>query len=159
MNNIAIASDHAGFEYKEILKVHLKTKGFDIEDFGTDSNAPVDYPKFVRSAAKSVAEMKNKKGIILGGSGNEAIVANRLKGIRCAVVWNRTTAQLAKEHGDCNMIALGQRHMTEEEAKDIVDIWLSSEFKGGRHQRRIDLIDQECQPEQVSVGNADKPRA
>jgi ribose 5-phosphate isomerase B len=147
MNKIAIASDHAGFEYKEILKVHLKAKGFDIEDFGTDSNAPVDYPNFIRSAARSVAQRKNARGIILGGSGNEAMVANRLKGIRCAVVWNRKTAQLAKEHGDCNMIALGQRQMCEKEAKDCVDIWLSSEFKGGRHQRRIDLIDQENQSE------------
>ncbi len=142
MKTIAIASDHAGFEYKEALKTHLVKKGIHVEDFGTNSTEPVDYPSFVRNASKSVAEGKNEKGIILGGSGNEAIVANRLKGIRCAVVWNKKTAQLAKEHGDCNMIAIGQRQMTENEAKEIVDIWLSSEFKGGRHQRRIDLIDE-----------------
>jgi len=142
MTSIALASDHAGFEYKEILKEHLLSKGFGIRDFGTDSNAPVDYPSFVRSAAESVANGQNQFGIILGGSGNEAIVANRLRGIRCAVVWNVKTAQLAKEHGNCNMIALGQRQMTIEEAKEVVDIWLSSEFKGGWHQRRIDQIDE-----------------
>lgn len=153
MNTIAIASDHAGFEYKEALKVYLQEKGIDVEDFGTNSTDPVDYPSFIRSAAESVAEKKNEKGIILGGSGNEAIVANRLKGIRCAVVWNKRTAQLAKEHGDCNMIAIGQRQMTETEAKEIVELWLSSEFKGGRHQRRIDLIDNPNQSEPDAVGN------
>ena len=153
MNSIAIASDHAGFEYKEILKAHLKEKGITVEDFGTDSSAPVDYPSFVRAAAKSITEKKNEKGIILGGSGNEAIVANRLTGIRCAVVWNKRTAQLSKEHGDCNMLAIGQRMMTEEEAKEIVDLWLTSKFKGGRHQRRIDLIDEPNQPEPVAGGN------
>jgi ribose 5-phosphate isomerase B len=154
MKTIAIASDHAGFEYKEALKAHLEEKGIHIEDFGTHSTEPVDYPSFVRSAAKSVAEGKNEIGIILGGSGNEAIVANRLKGIRCAVVWNKRTAQLAKEHGDCNMIAIGQRQMTEAEAKEIVDLWLTSEFKGGRHQRRINLIDEpkESEPDAVSNG-------
>jgi ribose 5-phosphate isomerase B len=149
MKTIAIASDHAGFEYKEALKTYLEEKGINVEDFGTNSTEPVDYPNFIRAAARSVAVEKNEKGIILGGSGNEAIVANRLKGIRCAVVWSKRTAQLAKEHGDCNMIAIGQRQMTEEEAKEIVDLWLNSEFKGGRHQRRIDLIDNPNQSEQV----------
>ena len=80
-------------------------------------------------------------GIIVGGSGNEAIVANRLSGIRCAVVWNERTARLAREHGDCNMIAIGQRLMSEQEAVAVVDAWLTADFKGGRHQRRIDKID------------------
>ena len=81
-------------------------------------------------------------GIVVGGSGNEAIVANRLRGIRCAVVWNEQTARLAKEYGDCNMIAIGQRQMPKEEAVAIVDAWLNTEFKGGRQQRRIDRIDE-----------------
>ncbi len=81
-------------------------------------------------------------GIIVGGSGNEAIVANRLSGIRCAVVWNEQTARLAKEHGDCNMIAIGQRQMSKAAAVAIVVEWLNAEFKGGRHQRRIDRIDE-----------------
>jgi ribose 5-phosphate isomerase B len=80
--------------------------------------------------------------IIMGGSGNEAIVANRLRGIRCAVVWNTRTAALAREHGDCNMIAIGQRMMSKAQAVAIVDAWLGAEFKGGRHQQRIDKIDE-----------------
>jgi len=89
-----------------------------------------------------VATNQCTHGIILGGSGNEAIVANRLVGIRCAVVWNIDTARLSKEHGDCNMIAIGQRMMTEAQAIEVVDSWLSATFKAGRHQRRIDQIDQ-----------------
>ena len=142
MTSIAIASDHAGFEYKGILKLHLESKGIEVEDFGTYSVDPVDYPDYVRAAARAVAEGKHPLGIIVGGSGNEAIVANRLRGIRCAVVWNKRTARLAKEHGDCNMIAIGQRQMSKEEAVAIVDDWLNAEFEGGRHQRRIDRIDE-----------------
>ncbi len=142
VTSIAIASDHAGFEYKALLKSHLESKGIKVEDFGTDSTEPVDYPDFVRAAARSVVEGKNTLGIIVGGSGNEAIVANRHRGIRCAVVWNEQTARLAKEHGDCNMIAIGQRMMSREEAVAVVYAWLSAEFKGGRHQRRIDQIDE-----------------
>ena len=141
MTNIAIASDHAGFEYKVVLKCHLVSKGMKVEDFGTDSDAPVDYPGFIRAAARAVAAGQHPLGIFVGGSGNEAIVANRLRGIRCAVVWNERTARLAKEHGDCNMIAIGQRQMSKEEAVAIVDAWLAADFKGGRHQRRIDNID------------------
>lgn len=142
MTSIAIASDHAGFEYKAVLKSHLEGHGIAVEDFGTDSLAPVDYPDFVRAAARSVADGRHPLGIVVGGSGNEAIVANRLRGIRCAVVWSEHTARLAKEHGDCNMIAIGQRLMSKEEAITIVDAWLAAEFKGGRHQRRIDRIDE-----------------
>ena len=138
---IAIASDHAGYEYKEVLKLHLEAKGFQVEDFGTYSTDSVDYPDFVKPAASSVANGMHLFGIIVGGSGNEAIVANRFKGIRCAVVWNEQTARLAKEHGNCNMIAIGQRIMTQEQAVSIVDTWLAAEFEGGRHKRRIDKID------------------
>ena len=140
--SIAIASDHAGFEYKGVLKSHLESKGINAEDFGAHSADPVDYPDVVRPAAKAVVEGKCSLGIIVGGSGNEAIVANRIRGIRCAVVWDERTARLAKEHGDCNMIAIGQRLMSEEEAVAIVDAWLVAEFKGGRHQKRIDKIDE-----------------
>jgi len=138
---IAIASDHAGYEYKELIKLHLASKRISVEDFGTESINPVDYAAFIRAAAKAVVEGRCSHGIIFGGSGNEAIVANRLKGIRCAVVWDNRTAQLSKEHGNCNMIGIGQRMMSKEQAVSIVDIWLSSDFKGGRHQRRIDQID------------------
>jgi len=141
ISKISIASDHAGFEYKELIKSHLQSKGIFIKDCGTDSIESVDYAKFVRAAAEAVAYGNCSHGIILGGSGNEAIVANRLKGIRCAVVWNEHTAQLSKEHGNCNMIGIGQRMMSQEQAISIVDQWLNAKFKGGRHQRRIDQID------------------
>ena len=125
-----------------MLKSHLEAKGINVTDFGTNSADPVDYPDFVRPAADAVARGEHSLGVIVGGSGNEAIVANRIRGIRCAVVWNERTARLAKEHGDCNMIAIGQRLMSEEEAICLVDTWLAAEFKGGRHQKRIDKIDE-----------------
>lgn len=143
---IAIASDHAGFAYKEMLKSHLEARGINVTDFGTHSPDPVDYPDFVRPAADAVARGEHALGVIVGGSGNEAIVANRIRGVRCAVVWSERTARLAKEHGDCNMIAIGQRLMSEAEAIFIVDTWLAAEFKGGRHQKRIDKIDEENIP-------------
>jgi|SRR5690554_2993614 len=139
---IALASDHAGFEYKEAIKSYLVSRAMLVEDFGTYSLDPVDYPEFIRAAAKAVSNRQCQLGIILGGSGNEAIVANRIAGIRCAVVWNRRTVQLSKEHGNCNMIAIGQRMMSQEEALSLVEAWLAAEFKGGRHQRRIDSIDE-----------------
>lgn len=139
---IAIASDHAGFEYKELLKSHLEAMGISVTDFGTHSADPVDYPDFVRPAADAIALGVHSHGVIVGGSGNEAIVANRIRGVRCAVVWSERTARLAKEHGNCNMIAIGQRLISEEEAIFIVDTWLATEFKGGRHQKRIDKIDE-----------------
>ncbi|MFT7221265.1 MAG: ribose 5-phosphate isomerase B [Candidatus Azotimanducaceae bacterium] len=142
MTNIAVASDHAGFDYKTHLKSHLESMGINVEDFGTDSVGPVDYPSFVRAATQSILAGQNTLGIIIGGSGNEAIVANRYRGIRCAVVWNEGTGRLAKEHGDCNMIAIGQRQMSKKAAVACVEAWLNAEFKGGRHQRRIDQIDE-----------------
>ena len=140
--SIAIANDHAGFEYKVVLKSHLESKGFRVQDFGTDSAYPVDYPDFVCAAAQAVTKGQHPCGIIVDGSGNEAIVANRLRGIRCAVVWDEQTARLAKEHGDFNMIAIGQRQMSKEEAVAAADARLTAEFKGGRHQKRIDKIDE-----------------
>lgn len=147
MVSIAIASDHSGFEYKEAIKASLESKSVIVNDFGTYSLDPVDYPEYVRAAARAVADGKYSHGIVLGGSGNEAIVANRLMGIRCAVVWNTHTARLSKEHGDCNMIAIGQRMMSQEDALSIVETWLTAESLGGRHQRRIDKIDRRIQPD------------
>jgi ribose 5-phosphate isomerase B len=141
MKTIAIASDHAGYEYKEMLKSYLESNRFQVEDFGTNSADSVDYPDYIRPAANSVACGRHALGIIIGGSGNEAIVANRFKGVRGAVVWNEQTARLAKEHGDCNMIAIGQRLISKEEALAVVNAWLAADFKGGRHQRRIEKID------------------
>jgi ribose 5-phosphate isomerase B len=139
---IAIGSDHAGFQYKEKIRGLLEDLGHEVTDFGTNSEAAVDYPLFIRPAAEAVARGRCERGIVLGGSGNgEAIVANRLKGIRCALCWNVESATLARQHNDANMISLGQRMMTLETALAIVRVWLETPFEGGRHQRRIEMID------------------
>ena len=139
---IALGTDHAGFHLKEAVKVHLKTIGYRIIDFGTDSDKPVDYPDFIRPAAMSVARGDSTFGIIFGGSGNgEAMVANKIKTIRCAVCWDRKSALLAKEHNNANIISLGARMFSKEEGIAIVDTWLAAEFLGGRHLRRINKIE------------------
>jgi ribose 5-phosphate isomerase B len=141
---IAIGSDHAGFKYKEQIKHFLNGLGHQIADLGTFSEEPVDYPLFIRPVALSVAQGEADRGIVLGGSGNgEAMVANRLKGIRCAVCWNAESARLARQHNDANMISLGQRMMSKEQALEIVSVWLGTPFEGGRHVRRIQMIDEE----------------
>ncbi len=135
---IAIASDHAGFLYKEAIKVWLIAAGHDVKDFGTSSTAPVDYPDFIRPAAQAVANGACERGIVLGGSGNgEAIVANKVHGIRCAIAWNAESARLSRAHNDANVLSLGERMMTEQQALAIVAIWLSTPFEGGRHIARI----------------------
>lgn len=142
LNRIAIGSDHAGFRYKELLTSHLKALGYFVQDFGTNSTEPVDYPDFIRPTAESVANGENDYGIVIGGSGNgEAIVANKVKGIRCAVCWNEQSARLAKEHNNANMISIGERLINEKDVIRIVDTWLNSIFQGGRHQLRIDKIE------------------
>ena len=139
---IAIGSDHAGFQYKAKLREFLESQGHIVTDFGTHSEEPVDYPLFIRPVAEAVARGEFDRGIVLGGSGNgEAIVANRIKGIRCTLCWNADSARLGRQHNDGNVLSLGQRMMTLEVALQIVRIWLETPFEGGRHQRRIDLID------------------
>jgi ribose 5-phosphate isomerase B len=139
---IAIGSDHAGFQYKGILIELLRNMGHDVKDFGTDSEEAVDYPDYIRPVAQAVAEGTFERGIVLGGSGNgEAIVANKVKGVRCALCWDVTTARLARQHNDANLVALGQRVVALEEAKDLVRVFLSTDFDGGRHARRIAKIE------------------
>ncbi|MGF1530179.1 MAG: ribose 5-phosphate isomerase B [Puniceicoccaceae bacterium] len=139
---IAIGTDHAGYFYKEAIKKHLVSQGHSVLDFGTDGEAAVDYPDFIRPAAQAVADGEADLGIVLGGSGNgEAMAANKVKGIRCALCWNPSTASLAKQHNDANMISLGARQVTEEEALAIVDTWLGATFEGGRHAIRIGKIE------------------
>jgi ribose 5-phosphate isomerase B len=139
---IAIASDHAGFRYKERLRQHLTSLDHHVLDFGTHSELPVDYPDFVRPAADAVARGDVDGGIVLGGSGNgEAMCANRFRGVRCAVCWSEETARLARAHNDANMVALGARLLTEDEVAAIVDVWLTTDFEGGRHVARLAKID------------------
>jgi len=141
---IAIGSDHAGFQYKEKIKELLRTLGHDVTDFGTDSEAPVDYPLFCRPVALAVARGEVDRGVVLGGSGNgEAMTANRVKGVRCALCWNTESARLGRVHNDANVISLGQRMMSEVEALEIVRVWLNTEFEDGRHTRRIQMLDEE----------------
>lgn len=139
---IAIASDHAGFRYKTMLTQLLKQRGHEVVDFGTESEEPVDYPDFIRPAAEAVAQGQCERGIVLGGSGNgEAIAANRVRGVRCALCWNEQSASLARAHNDANMISLGQRLLSEGEVRAIVDVWLATPFEGGRHRGRIAKLD------------------
>jgi|SRR5213594_701865 len=141
---IAVGSDHAGFRYKEKIKQLLDDLGHEVTDFGTHSEEPVDYPLFIRPVAEAVADGQAERGVVLGGSGNgEAMAANRVKGVRCAVCWNVLSAQLARQHNDANVISLGQRMMSEEQALELVRVWLETEFEGGRHLRRIQLLDLE----------------
>ncbi len=139
---IAIGSDHAGFEYKSLLRDTLRERGHDVTDFGTHSAQPVDYPPIVRTVANAVADRTHARGIVVGGSGNgEAIVANRVRGIRCTLCWNRESARLACAHNDSNVLALGERLITPADVLAILDVWLTTDFEGGRHARRIAQID------------------
>lgn len=138
---IAIGSDHAGFEYKGLILEMLAAEGHEVEDFGTHSSEPVDYPRFIAPAAEAVARRECERGIVLGGSGNgEQIVANKVHGIRCALCWSVETAKLARQHNDANVIAIGQRTVPPELALEIVRTWLGAEFEGGRHVARLNGI-------------------
>lgn len=139
---IAIASDHAGFDLKTLMVGVLAARGLEVRDFGTHSPEPVDYPRFVRPAAEAVARGECERGIVLGGSGNgEAMVANRVRGVRCALCWNTETARVARAHNDANVLAVGQRFVSPDEALAILEAWLDTPFEGGRHARRIAMID------------------
>src|SRR3569833_3339308 len=118
---IAIGPDHAGFKYKEEIKKFLLKLGHDVKDFGTNSDAAVDYPVYIRPTAEAVARGECERGIVLGGSGNgEAIVANRVKGVRCALSWNLESARLGSQHNNANVISIGERMVTIEMALEIV---------------------------------------
>jgi ribose 5-phosphate isomerase B len=140
---IGIGSDHAGFRYKELLKAHLTAIGHEVQDFGTNSEEPVDYPLFIRPTAEAVAHGECERGIVLGGSGNgEAIVANRVPGVRCIIAWNLESARLGRAHNNSNVLSIGERMVSESDAIAILEMWLNTPFDGGRHQHRIELIDQ-----------------
>ena len=139
---IALASDHAGFEYKEAIREWLVAHGHDVKDFGTFSSEPVDYPDFIRPAAEAVARGEYERGIVLGGSGNgEAIAANKVRGVRCALCWSEDTARLSRQHNDANVLSIGQRQISRELALRLVEIWLITAFDGGRHLARIRKIE------------------
>jgi ribose 5-phosphate isomerase B len=139
---VAIGSDHAGFQYKTMLIDVIREMGHEVKDFGTHSEEAVDYPDLIRPVAEAVARGEYDRGVVLGGSGNgEAIVANKVRGVRCALCWDVTTARLARQHNDANVVSLGQRVVSQEAAKDLVRVFLSTDFEGGRHVARISKIE------------------
>jgi ribose 5-phosphate isomerase B len=139
---IALGSDHAGFLYKEKVKALLISLGHEVKDCGTDSETPVAYPKYIRPAAQSVASGECERAIVFGGSGNgEAMVANKVHGVRCAYVWNSQTAELCRKHNDANCISIGQRMISEYITLECVKIFLETPFEGGRHIERIREIE------------------
>jgi ribose 5-phosphate isomerase B len=138
---IALGTDHAGFHYKEKVKQLLESLGHQVKDFGTFNEDPVDYPLFIRPAAEAVASGECDRGIVFGGSGNgEAMTANKVHGVRCALCWNEETAKLSRQHNDANVLSLGERVIAEDMAMTIVRLWLETPFEGGRHERRVAML-------------------
>jgi ribose 5-phosphate isomerase B len=138
---VAIGSDHAGFLLKEHLKQTLQRLGHTVEDFGTDSDASVDYPPICMAVGRAVAGARADRGIVLGGSGQgEQIAANKVPGVRAALCNDLFTARLSREHNDANVLSMGGRIVAFGLADEILELWLNTGFAGGRHQRRIDQI-------------------
>lgn len=142
---VHLATDHAGLELKDKIKLYLIELGHEVIDHGAyEFDALDDYPDFIFPCAKAVAEEQESRGIILGGSGQgEAMAANRIKGIRAAVFYNgpEEIIKLSRQHNNANILSLGARFMTEEEIYRIIKIWFGEDFEGGRHQRRIEKLD------------------
>lgn len=139
---IAIGADHAGYHLKEELKDFLKERGHDVNDVGTHSEEPTDYPPFCAAVARAVRDGDAERGIVLGGSGQgEQISANKVRGIRAALCNDLYTARLSREHNDANVLSLGARIVGSGLAREIVELWLTSPFEGGRHERRIHQIE------------------
>ncbi len=141
INQIAIASDHAGFEFKEYIKLNITKLGYNVKDFGTFSSDRVDYPDLIHPLASAVNSGILKMGIILCGSGNGvAMVANKYKGIRAAVCWNEEITKLARLHNNANILAIPARFITKSLAFELVKIFLTTGFEGGRHELRVAKI-------------------
>ena len=142
MVKIAVASDHGGFALKEKVKEHLVQRGFDVDDLGTHSEDSVDYPSYGKACGEAVASGKADLGVVVCGTGiGISIAANKVKGVRCGLCTSVEMAHLTKQHNNANILALGGRTTEPELALKIVDEWLDTEFEGGRHQRRVDMLD------------------
>ena len=143
MLKIAVASDHGGFALKEKVKEHLVQRGFEVDDLGTHSEESVDYPVYGKACGEAVASGKADLGVVVCGTGiGISIAAHKVKGIRCGLCTSVEMAHLTKQHNNANILALGGRTTEPELALKIVDEWLDTEFEGGRHQRRVDMLDQ-----------------
>lgn len=139
---IALAADHAGFEEKEKIKKTLADLGIEFRDFGTDSADSVDYPDYARKVAQAVSSGEFEQGLLVCGSGTGmAIAANKVRGVRAAVAWNEEIARLARQHNNANVLALAARYVPDEEQKKIVEAFFSTDFDGGRHERRVEKIE------------------
>ncbi|MDD5927245.1 MAG: ribose 5-phosphate isomerase B [Firmicutes bacterium] len=142
MLKIAIASDHGGFALKEKIKEHLLKRGFSVEDLGTYSEESVDYPVYGKACGEAVASGKANLGVVICGTGiGISIAANKIKGIRCGLCTSVEMAHLTKQHNNANILALGGRTTDVDLAVKIVDEWLDTEYEGGRHQRRVEMLD------------------
>jgi ribose 5-phosphate isomerase B len=146
---IALGSDHAGYEMKTVVAKHLAEQGYEVIDLGTDSTDSVDYPAFCAATARSVVGGDADFGIVFGGSGQgEQIAANKVHGARAALCSNEFMARLAREHNDANVLSLGGRVLGNELALSVVDVFLATDFAGGRHARRVgqiaDIEREEC---------------
>ena len=142
MTQIAIGCDHVGFELKTHIIEHLQSKGYGIKDFGTHSTERTDYPLFAKAVADAVTKGECEKGILVCGTGvGISIAANKVKGVRAVVCSEPYSALLSRQHNDTNILALGARVVGRDLALMITDIWLGGEFEGGRHQRRVDMIE------------------
>ena len=138
---IAIANDHSAVELKNIIKEHLESKGYEVLNLGTDSTESCDYPVYGEKVARAVVAGEVEKGILICGTGlGISLAANKVKGIRACVCSEPFTAKMSRAHNDCNVLAFGARVVGGELAKMIVDTWINTEFEGGRHQRRVDLL-------------------
>lgn len=141
MNKIAIGADHAGFEYKELLKKWLTNNGYTVKDFGTHSTESADYPDFAHPVAEAVEKKEFETGLLICGSANGvAITANKHQGIRAALCWNEEVAELARLHNNANIVCIPARFVSAEVAEKILDRFLHASFEGGRHQRRVSKI-------------------
>ena len=140
---VALGSDYAGYRYKQLVAERLRTLGHEVVDFGTNSEESVDYPLFIRPACEAVANGDCERAIIFGGSGNgEAMVANRIRGVRAAVVWSAESTRFGRLHNDANVMSIGQRLVDEALLPELLDIFLDTAFEAGRHIRRIEQIDE-----------------
>jgi ribose 5-phosphate isomerase B len=139
---VAVGSDHAGFRLKETLSAHLKLLGHEVEDVGTDSEEPTDYPPISAAVGRAVRDGRAERGVVLGGSGQgEQIAANKVRGVRAALCNDLYTARMSRQHNDANVLSMGARIVASELATEILEVWLDTAFEGGRHERRIHQIE------------------
>ena len=142
--NIIISNDHAGTELKNVIKTFLENKGFTVINVGEDLGNSVDYPDYIHPLAKDISNKKEEKGIIICGSGNGvSMVANKYEGVRAALCWNKDIAALSRLHNNANVLSLPARFLTNEQAIEIVQTFLETDFEGGRHERRVKKINKQ----------------